>query len=38
VTIGKDDLARIRQEVDFSPENPDLSFYLGKTERESLWA
>ena len=31
VTIGKDDLARIRQEVDFSPEDPDVSFYLGKT-------
>jgi hypothetical protein len=31
VTIGKDDLARIQKEVDFSPENPDLSFYLGKT-------
>jgi hypothetical protein len=30
VTIGKDDLARIRQEVDFSPEDPNLSFYLGK--------
>lgn len=31
VTIGKDDLARIRQEVDFSPEDPSLKFYLGKT-------
>ncbi|HEV7366244.1 MAG TPA: hypothetical protein VGN76_10400 [Gemmatimonadales bacterium] len=31
VTIGKDDLARIRKEVDFSPEDPDLNFYLGKT-------
>lgn len=30
VTIGKDDLAKIRREVDFSPEDPDLSFYLGK--------
>ena len=30
VTIGKDDLARIRKDVDFSPEDPDLSFYLGK--------
>jgi hypothetical protein len=30
VTIGKDDLARIRREVDFSPEDPELSFYLGK--------
>jgi hypothetical protein len=36
VTIGKDDLARIRQEVDFSPENPDLSFYLGKTGEGKL--
>jgi hypothetical protein len=33
VTIGKDDLARIRREVDFSPEDPDLSFYLGKDEK-----
>ena len=31
VTIGKDDLARIRKEIDFSPEDPNLSFYLGKT-------
>ena len=31
VTIGKDDLARIRKDVDFSPENPALSFYLGKS-------
>jgi len=31
ITIGKDDLARIRQEIDFSPEDPDVSFYLGKT-------
>ena len=30
VTIGKDDLARVRKDVDFSPEDPDLSFYLGK--------
>ena len=36
VTIGKDDLARIRKEVDFSPENPDLSFYLGKTGEGKL--
>ena len=36
VTIGKDDLTRIRQEVDFSPEDPDLSFYLGKTEEGNL--
>jgi hypothetical protein len=31
VTIGKDDLAHIRKEVDFSPEDPSLPFYLGKT-------
>jgi hypothetical protein len=30
VTIGKDDLAQIRKEVEFSPEDPDVSFYLGK--------
>jgi hypothetical protein len=36
VTIGKDDLARIRKEVDFSPEDPNLSFYLGKTEDGAL--
>jgi hypothetical protein len=30
VTIGKDDLARIRGEVDFTPEDPDVTFYLGK--------
>jgi hypothetical protein len=36
VTIGKDDLARIRREVDFSPEDPDLSFYLGKTGEGTL--
>ncbi|MFL5403322.1 MAG: hypothetical protein ACJ8BF_10955 [Gemmatimonadales bacterium] len=32
VTIGKDDFAQIRREVkDFSPEDPNLRFYLGKT-------
>lgn len=36
VTIGKDDLSRIQKEVDFSPENPDLSFYLGKTGEGKL--
>ena len=36
VTIGKDDLARIRQETDLSPEDPDVKFYLGKTEDGSL--
>ena len=30
VTIGKDDFAAIRKEVDFSPEDPSVSFYLGK--------
>ena len=28
VTIGRDDLANIRKEVDFSPQDPDLKFYL----------
>jgi len=32
VTIGQDDLAKIRQEVDYSPEEPDFKFYLGKRE------
>jgi len=36
VTIGKDDLARIRKEVDFSPEDPELSFYLGKNGEGKL--
>jgi hypothetical protein len=36
VSIGKDDLARIRKEVDFSPEDPTLRFYLGKTEDGTL--
>lgn len=36
VTIGKDDLAQIRQSVDFSPEDPDVKFYLGKTENGNL--
>jgi len=30
VTIGKDDLARIRQEIDFTPEDPDVKFYVGR--------
>jgi hypothetical protein len=30
VTIGKDDLARIRQDIDFSPLDPDFKFFLGK--------
>jgi hypothetical protein len=30
VTIGKDALAQIRKEVDYSPEDPDVKFYLGK--------
>jgi hypothetical protein len=30
VTIGKDDLAKIQRDVDFSPEDPDVTFYLGK--------
>jgi hypothetical protein len=36
VTIGKDDLARIRREVDFSPEDPSMRFYLGKTGEGTL--
>jgi hypothetical protein len=32
VTIGKDDLAQIRREVAFTPENPNVNFYLGKTD------
>jgi hypothetical protein len=36
VTIGKDDLARIRKEVDFSPEDPSMRFYLGKTGEGTL--
>jgi hypothetical protein len=30
VTVGKEDLARIRKEIDFSPEDPDVKFYVGK--------
>jgi hypothetical protein len=30
VTIGRDDLARIRRSIEFTPEDPDLKFYLGK--------
>lgn len=30
VSIGKDDLARIRQDIDFSPEDPNFKFFLGK--------
>jgi hypothetical protein len=30
VTVGKEDLVRIRKEVDYSPEHPDVRFYLGK--------
>jgi hypothetical protein len=36
VTVGKDDLARIRKEVDFSPQDPDVTFYLGKTDDGKL--
>jgi len=36
VTIGKDDLAQIRKEVDFSPEDPSVPFYLGKTAEGGL--
>jgi hypothetical protein len=30
VTIGKDDLARVRQDIEFSPEDPSVKFFLGK--------
>jgi hypothetical protein len=36
VTIGKDDLPRIRQQIDFSPEDPDVRFYLGKSQDGNL--
>jgi len=36
VTLGKDDLARIQKEVDFSPQDPDVTFYLGTTEAGKL--
>ena len=31
VTIGKDDLAQIRRDVAYTPEDPNFNFYLGKT-------
>ncbi len=30
VTVGKEDLDRIRTEIDYTPEDPDVKFYLGK--------
>jgi hypothetical protein len=30
VTIGKNDLATIRQSVSFTPDDPDVKFYVGK--------
>ena len=30
VTIGKEDLATIRQASDFTPDDPDVQFYLGQ--------
>jgi len=36
VTLGKDDLARIQKEVDYSPQDPDVTFYLGTTENGKL--
>jgi hypothetical protein len=36
VTVGKEDLARIRQEIDFTPEDPDVKFYLGKRANGDL--
>src|SRR4030095_1567158 len=32
VTIGQDDLAKIRKDIDYSPQDPDFKFYLGKRE------
>jgi len=31
VAIGKDDLAQIRRDVNYTPEDPNVKFYLGKT-------
>jgi len=31
VSIGKEDLARIRREIDFTPDDPDVKFYVGRT-------
>jgi len=30
VTIGKADLGRIQEQIDFTPDDPDVKFYLGK--------
>ncbi len=30
VTIGKEDLGRIQGQIDFTPDDPDVKFYLGK--------
>jgi hypothetical protein len=30
VSIGKEDLARIRREIDFTPDDPDVKFYVGR--------
>jgi hypothetical protein len=32
VTIGKEDLATIRKESDFTPDDPDVQFFLGQGE------
>lgn len=32
VTIGQDDLAKIRKDIDYSPQDPEFKFYLGKRE------
>ena len=32
VSLGKDDVARIEQEAHYTPENPDVLFYLGKDD------
>ncbi|MGE0352507.1 MAG: hypothetical protein AB7Q69_04640 [Gemmatimonadales bacterium] len=36
VSLGREDLARIRQEVDYDPENPDVKFYYGKDQAGRL--
>lgn len=30
VTVGKEDMDRIRSEIEYTPEDPDVKFYLGK--------
>ena len=30
VTVGKEDLAQIRKEIDYTPEDPNVKFYVGR--------